>query len=120
MSRLLSQIGHYICDAVLLTYYGISRLWTSSRSGGDTYDAKVIFAGDLSDLGGHRLASFWLGRLIASAPGRPRAYFERGMALLELHNDAAALKDFERCLSIDANFPGAKDWYERTKKSTAA
>jgi hypothetical protein len=116
MWRTLSQIAEYLADAILLSVFGVVRIAKAALHRGDVYDAKVILASDISDLGGHRLAAHWLGRLIASQPNRPRAYFERGMVHLELHDNGSAQRDFERCLQIDPTFPGAKDWHARAQQ----
>jgi tetratricopeptide (TPR) repeat protein len=116
MWRSISQVAQYVIEAVLLTVFGVWRIARASFTGGDVYDAKVIYAGDIADLGGHRLAVRWLSNLIESNPSRPRAYLERAMAYLALKDKASAIKDFERCLQIDPAFPGAREWYARASK----
>jgi len=116
VSRSLSQTTQYVVEAFLLTVFGVHRILKAALTRGDVYDAKVIYASDISDLGGHRIAVAWLSRLIKAEPNRPRAYFERGMAHLELRSNVNALIDFEQCLRIDPTFPGAKDWHARASK----
>lgn len=114
ISRSISQAAQYFVEAFLLTVFGAHRILKALLTGGDVYDAKVISASDISDLGGHRIAVAWLSRLIKAEPNRPRAYFERGIAHLEMRDKANALIDFEQCLRLDPAFPGAKDWHARS------
>lgn len=116
IGRSLYAGAQYGIEAVLLFVFAVTRIAKAVATGGDVYDAKVIAASDVSDLGGHRIAVHWLSRLINSNPTKPRAYFERALAKLELQDKHAAVKDLERCLQIDPAFPGAKDWYERASK----
>jgi len=114
--RALGNSPQYVVEAVLLTIFGLHRIFVAWRSNGDVYDAKVIFASDISDLGGHRLAVRWLSRLIASDPQRPRAYFERGLARLELNDAEGAKDDLSMCLRIAPEFPGAQQWYSNASE----
>ncbi len=116
ISRSLSQATRYVVEALLLTVFGVHRILMAALTRGDIYDAKVIYASDISDLGGHCIAVAWLSRLIKAEPSRARAYFERGMAYLELRDNANALIDFKQCLRIDPTFPGAKDWHAHASK----
>lgn len=46
-----------------------------------------------------------------------QAFFERGMALLNLDQDADAVEDFGHTLQLDPDFPGARDWRARALES---
>ena len=50
---------------------------------------------------------------IAADSTNAQAYFERGIALMNLDRDADAVADFDRALTIDPQFPGALDWRSR-------
>ena len=54
-----------------------------------------------------------LTKAVVSDPSDPQAYFERGMALLNLDRDGEAVADFDRALLLDPEFPGARDWRAR-------
>ncbi|NEZ66439.1 tetratricopeptide repeat protein [Leptolyngbyaceae cyanobacterium CCMR0082] len=68
---------------------------------------------DLSDAEDYTGALNLLTRAITVDPNNAQAYFERGMVLLNLDQDANAIPDFDRALAIDSEFPGARDWRAR-------
>ncbi len=72
---------------------------------------------DLSDAADYNGALNLLSRAIAADPNNAQAYFERGMVLLNLGQDADAVPDFDRALAIDPEFPGARDWRSRALES---
>lgn len=72
---------------------------------------------DLSDDEDYEGALELLTEAIDTDPGNAQAYFERGIALLNLDRDADAIPDFDRALSIDPAFPGARDWRARALES---
>lgn len=72
---------------------------------------------DLSDEERYAEAITLLTRAISIDPRVPQAYFERGMALLNLEQNADAAADFDRALDLDPNFPGARDWRSRVAES---
>lgn len=82
-------------------------------------DSKALVhqAIDLSDDENYQGAVELLTEAIAIDPGNAQAYFERGMALLNLDRDADAIPDFDRALAIDSDFPGARDWRARALES---
>lgn len=51
-----------------------------------------------------------LSEVISIDPNNAQAWFERGMANLELDNDNSALSDLDRALEIAPDFPGAREW----------
>ena len=65
---------------------------------------------DLSDQEDYPGAIRLLTEAIVADPGNAQAYFERGMALLNLDRDAEAIPDFDQALSIDPDYAGARDW----------
>ncbi|MEO1272229.1 MAG: tetratricopeptide repeat protein [Myxococcota bacterium] len=65
---------------------------------------------DLSDAEKWTAAIVAFDRAIAISPDFAQAWFERGMAKLNLDRDAEAIADFDRALAIQPNFPGALDW----------
>lgn len=68
---------------------------------------------NLSDEECYAEAIALLNRAISIDPLVPQAYFERGMAYLNLNQDAEAAADFDRALDLDPDFPGARDWRSR-------
>ena len=72
---------------------------------------------DLSDSEDYLGALSLLTQAVATDPNNAQAYFERGMALLNLDRDAEAVPDFDRALSINTSFPGARDWRSRAMES---
>lgn len=72
---------------------------------------------DLSDAKEYSGAVSLLTQAISADSDNPQTYFERGMALLNLDQDADAVADFDRALAIDPNFPGVRDWRARTIES---
>jgi tetratricopeptide (TPR) repeat protein len=52
--------------------------------------------------------------LIEKHPDYDRAYNERAMARINLDQDEEAVADFRRCLAINPDYPGARDWLART------
>jgi len=72
---------------------------------------------DLSDSEDYSGALELLTRAISANSNNAQAYFERGMVLLNLDRDADAIPDFDRALSIDSDFPGARDWRSRAMAS---
>jgi tetratricopeptide (TPR) repeat protein len=82
-------------------------------------DSKALVhqAIDLSDDEKYQDAVELLTKAIAIDSSNAQAYFERGMALLNLERDADAVPDFDHALSIDSDFPGARDWRARAFES---
>src|SRR5262249_24713783 len=72
---------------------------------------------DLSDKERSTDAISLLTAAISIDPRMPQAYFERGMAYLNLDQDAAAAADFDRALHLDPNYPGARNWRSRAAGS---
>ena len=72
---------------------------------------------DLSDKGEYHGAIELLTKAITADPNNAQAYFERGMALMNLNKDSDAVKDFGRALAISPDFPGARDWRARAAAS---
>ena len=72
---------------------------------------------DRSDEEDYEGAIALLQQAIRLDPGHAQAYFERGMAYLNLDRDASAAADFDRALAIDPDFPGALDWRARAAAS---
>ncbi|MDV3350159.1 tetratricopeptide repeat protein [Leptothoe sp. LEGE 181152] len=72
---------------------------------------------DLSDAEDYTGSLNLLTRAITVDPNNAQAYFERGMVLLNLDQDANAIPDFDRALAIDSEFPGARDWRARARQS---
>jgi len=72
---------------------------------------------DLSDAEDYRGAVNLLTQAISADSSNAQAYFERGMALLNLDQGANAIADFDRALTIESEFPGARDWRARTLAS---
>jgi len=72
---------------------------------------------DLSDNERYTDAISLLTTAISIDPRIAQAYFERLMAYLNLDQNAAAAADFDRALSVDPNFPGARDWRSRAAES---
>ena len=72
---------------------------------------------DLSDAEDFTAALNLLTRAITVDPTNAQAYFERGMVLLNLDQDANAVADFDRALAIDHEFPGARDWRSKALAS---
>lgn len=77
----------------------------------------VLRAIDLMDAGDCTSAIDLLTHVIVDDPDNARAYFERGMALMNLDRDADAIADFDRALAIDPGFPGARAWRARAAES---
>lgn len=77
----------------------------------------IDYAIDLSDEERYTEAVTVLNRVISMDPDIPQAYFERGMAYLNLEKDSDAAADFDRALFLDPNFPGARDWRSRVAES---
>jgi tetratricopeptide (TPR) repeat protein len=73
---------------------------------------------DLSDAGDYPAATKLLTKAIAADPGNARAYFERGMTLLNQDQVTEAIVDFDSALKINPAFPGARDWRARAAAST--
>lgn len=65
---------------------------------------------DLSDSEDYAGALQLLTQAILADPNNAQAYFERGMALLNLAQDAEAIPDFDQALAINPEFPGARKW----------
>lgn len=72
---------------------------------------------DLSDDERYTDAISLLTTAISIDPRIAQAYFERGMAYMNLDQNAAAAADFDRALSLDQDFPGARDWRARAAES---
>ena len=72
---------------------------------------------DLSDAEDFTGALNLLTCAITVDPTNAQAYFERGMVLLNLDQDANAVADFDRALAIDPEFPGARDWRSKALAS---
>lgn len=72
---------------------------------------------DLSDAEDYAGAVNLLTRAVTVDPSNAQAYFERGMALLNLDRETDAVADFDRALAIDPDFPGARDWRARAAES---
>lgn len=72
---------------------------------------------DLSDEEQYSEAIALLNRAISIDPSAAQAFFERGMAFFNLDQNVAAAADFDRALSLDTNFPGARDWRSRVAES---
>ncbi len=98
-------------NALLRTAY----LWEERTMSDST--GLVHRAIDLSDAEDYIGAINLLTRAITDEPKDAQAYFERGMASLNLDQDADAVADFDRALSIDPDFPGARDWRSRALAS---
>src|SRR5262245_10888140 len=83
-----------------------------------THTAELVHrAIDLSDAEDYRGAVNLLTQAISADASNAQAFFERGMALLNLDQAADAIADFDRALTIDPAFPGARDWRARTLES---
>jgi len=65
---------------------------------------------DLSDEERYVEAIALLTSAIAADQRFPQAYFERGMAYLNLNQKSDAAADFDRTLRLDPDFPGARSW----------
>ena len=72
---------------------------------------------DFSNAENYKGAASLLTQAISADPNNAQAYFERGMALLNLNMDADAIADFDRALELDPDYPGARDWRARTFES---
>jgi tetratricopeptide (TPR) repeat protein len=72
---------------------------------------------DLSDAEDYRGAVNLLTQAISADSNNAQTYFERGMALLNFDQNVDAIADFDRALTIDPEFPGARDWRARTLAS---
>jgi len=72
---------------------------------------------DYSDDGDYVNSINLLTKVISINPNNEQAYFERGMAYLELNKDADAIADFDRALKLDPEYSGARDWRARTLAS---
>ena len=57
---------------------------------------------DLSDAEDYAAAFDVLTQAIRMDPGNAQTYFERGMVLMNLGQDAEAIPDFDRALAIDS------------------
>ncbi|WP_185964326.1 tetratricopeptide repeat protein [Aliikangiella marina] len=69
---------------------------------------------DFSGNGEYSKAINLLTQAILIEPDNEQAFFERGMAYLELNNEPDALADFDRALQINPEYSGARDWRSRT------
>ena len=69
---------------------------------------------DLSDDEDYHGAISLLTRSICEDGGSAQAFFERGMALLNLDRDGEAIGDFDSALALNPEFPGARDWRAKT------
>lgn len=95
---------------ILLTM-GLFSFFGSSRATDPSQPPKVVqVAIDLSDKGDYDGAVKLLSQAIAADPRNAQAYFERGVALLNLERAVDAVKDFDQALAINPDFPGALDW----------
>ena len=65
---------------------------------------------DCSGDEGYSKAINLLTKAISIQPNNEQAYFERGMAYLELDKDTDAIADFDRALNINPEYSGARDW----------
>ena len=72
---------------------------------------------DESGEGDYAVAITTLSKAIALDPNSEQAFFERGMAYLELDNTSDAISDFDRALAIDSDYSGARDWRARALES---
>lgn len=72
---------------------------------------------DLSDEEQYSEAIALLNQAISIDPSAAQAFFERGMAFFNLDQNVAAAADFDRALSLDPSFPGARDWRSRVAES---
>jgi tetratricopeptide (TPR) repeat protein len=96
----------------IFSFLGCSKPNNSSES------IKLVHqAIDLSDNGNYEGACKLLAQAIAKDPQNAQAYFERGMALLNLKRGSDAVKDFDSALAINPDFPGARDWKARSAES---
>jgi len=75
---------------------------------------------DYSDDGDYVNSINLLTKVVSINPNSEQAYFERGMAYLELNKDADAIADFDRALKLDPEYSGARDWRARTLASLGA
>ena len=98
---------------ILLTM-GLFSFFDSSKAKDPSEAPKLVQrAIDLSDEGDYNGAINLLTQAITADPKNAQAYFERGIALLNLDKATDATKDFGRALAFNPNFPGARGWRAR-------
>src|SRR5262245_60556195 len=73
---------------------------------------------DLSNAGNYPKAHKLLTRAIKLEASNAQAHFERAMVLMNMDRDEDALADLDRCLELDAAFPGARDWRAKALAGT--
>lgn len=92
--------------------------WSGEPMHDKTHVTQLIHkAIDFSDDGEFLDAVNLLTKAIIIEANNEQAYFERGMAYLELDRNADAIADFDRALKIDPQYSGALDWRARTLAS---
>jgi tetratricopeptide (TPR) repeat protein len=79
-----------------------------------TKEEEFFRAMKLADAGSHAKAIEAYTALIEKYPDYDRPYNERAMTRLHLDQNEEAVADFRRCLAINPDYPGARDWLART------
>jgi tetratricopeptide (TPR) repeat protein len=79
-----------------------------------TKEEEFFHAMKLADAGKHAKAIEAYTALIEKYPDYDRPYNERAMTRLHLNQNEEAVADFRRCLAINPDYPGARDWLART------
>ena len=110
----LQDLALYIFELIYLIGLNSFQLTKAIFTKKDVKEKQVIFAGDLSDLGFHKIGILICNRTIKKEPDFPRAYFERAMAKLELNRYDESILDFKKCLELDSDYPGAKQWLQNS------
>ncbi len=75
---------------------------------------------DLSNAGDYRKAQKLLTKAIKLDASNAQAHFERAIVLMNMDRDEDALADLDRCLALDAAFPGARDWRAKALAGTGS
>ena len=79
-----------------------------------TKEDEFFRAMKLADAGRYAKAIEAYTAVIEKYPDYDRPYNERAMARLHLDQNEEAVADFRRCLAINPDYPGARDWLART------
>jgi tetratricopeptide (TPR) repeat protein len=79
-----------------------------------TKEEEFFRALKLADAGHHAKAIEAYTALIEKYPDYDRPSNERAMTRLHLNQNEEAVADFQRCLAINPDYPGARDWLART------
>lgn len=69
---------------------------------------------ELSEEGDVDTAMRMLTNILSNAPQNTQAHFERGMLHLSNNDLDGAIGDFQACLAVDSDYPGARHWLGRS------